>query len=100
MSTPPAILPFPSPDKSVTNIDSVLKEKRIFKPLAKFAKAARIGSFKKYRKLYRASLKNPDKFWAKAAEELRWFRRWNKVCLWKPPFAQWFVGGKINASFN
>ncbi|HUB67292.1 MAG TPA: acetate--CoA ligase [Candidatus Methylacidiphilales bacterium] len=83
------------------NIVSVLKEKRIFKPSAKFAKNARIGTFKKYRKLYKASLKSPDKFWGKAAnEELTWFRTWKKVCVWKPPFAEWFVGGKLNASVN
>jgi len=85
---------------SPTNIESVLKEKRVFKPSARFSKTARIGSFKKYRKLYRASLKNPDKFWGKAAGELEWFRPWKKVCTWKPPFAEWFVGGKINASVN
>jgi len=83
-----------------TNIESVLKEKRVFKPSASFAKAARVGSFKKYKKLYRASLKNPDKFWGKAAEDLEWSRPWKKVCVWKPPFAEWFVGGKINASVN
>jgi acetyl-CoA synthetase len=82
------------------NIDSMLKEKRIFKPSAAFAKQSHIGSFKKYKKLYRASLKNPDKFWAKAATELTWFRQWKKVCVWKPPFAEWFVGGKLNASVN
>ena len=51
MSTPLAAPPVPSspsPIKPVTNIESVLKEKRIFKPSAKFAKAARIGSLKKY----------------------------------------------------
>jgi acetyl-CoA synthetase len=83
------------------NIESVLKEKRVFKPSAKFAQQARIGSMKKYAKMHRASLKNPDKFWGKAAQnELSWFRAWKKVCVWKPPFAEWFVGGKINASVN
>jgi acetyl-CoA synthetase len=104
MSTATTLPPAPSssaPAKTVTNIDSMLQEKRIFKPSAKFAQAARIGSFKKYKKLYRASLKDPDKFWGKAAkEELTWFKPWKKVCVWKPPFAEWFVGGKINASVN
>ena len=77
-----------------TPIDSMLKEKRVFKPSARFAKAARIGSLKKYRKMYRASLQNPDKFWGKMAEELTWVKSWKKVCVWKPPFAEWFVGGK------
>jgi acetyl-CoA synthetase len=103
MSTSPASPTVPSSSTPVnhgTNIESILKEKRIFKPSAKFAKAARIGSLKKYHKLHKASLKNPDKFWGKAADELRWGRPWKKVCVWKPPFAQWFVGGKINASVN
>src|SRR5580765_5941223 len=99
MSTTPATSASTTkPSAKTVNIDSMLKEKRVFKPSAKFAKEARIGSLKKYHKLHRASLKNPDKFWGKAAEELSWFRRWTKVCVWKPPFAQWFVGGKINAS--
>jgi len=99
-SAPPPVVSSHSRAKAVTNIDSMLKEKRVFKPSAKFAKTARIGSFKKYKKLYKASLKDPDKFWGKAAAELTWFRPWKKVCVWKPPFAEWFVGGKINASVN
>ncbi len=82
------------------NIDSMLKEKRVFRPSAAFAKNSHIGSLKKYKKLHRASLKNPDKFWGKAAEELAWIKPWKKVCVWKPPFAEWFVGGKLNASAN
>jgi acetyl-CoA synthetase len=78
----------------------MLKEKRVFKPSAAFVKKARIGSLERYRKMHRASLKNPDKFWGKAAEELTWARPWKKVCLWKPPFAEWFVGGKLNVSAN
>ena len=78
----------------------MLKEKRVFKPTAAFAKQSYIGSLKKYRKLHRASLKNPDKFWGNAAGELTWIKPWKKVCVWKPPFAEWFVGGKLNASAN
>ncbi|MCE0498575.1 MAG: acetate--CoA ligase [Methylacidiphilales bacterium] len=104
MSTIVLEKPAPSPASAkgaAKNIESILKEKRIFKPSAKFAKSARIGTFKKYRKLYKASLKSPDKFWGRAAnEELAWFRPWKKVCIWKPPFAEWFVGGKLNASVN
>jgi acetyl-CoA synthetase len=82
------------------NIESVLHEKRVFKPSAAFIKKARIGSMKKYRKMHRASLKNPDKFWGKMAEELTWAKPWKKVCVWKPPFAEWFVGGQLNVSAN
>ncbi len=82
------------------NIDSMLQEKRVFKPSNAFSKSARIGSFKEYRRLYRQSIEKPEKFWRKQAEELAWFRPHKKILNWKPPLAQWFVGGKINVSYN
>jgi len=83
-----------------TNIESALLEKRVFKPSKKFSKAAKIFSFAQYEKLYKQSIADPEKFFARAAEELHWFRKWKKVMSWKAPFAQWFIGGKINASYN
>jgi acetyl-CoA synthetase len=44
--------------------------------------------------------KDPKGFWAKAAKELDWFKPWKKVLEWNCPWAKWFVGGKINASYN
>lgn len=83
------------------NIESKLVEKRVFKPSKAFAQQARVRSFDEYRKIYRQSIQSPDKFWAKAASEnLVWFKKWSKVCQWKEPFAKWFVGGKINVSYN
>lgn len=81
-------------------IESLLVEKRVFKPSREFSKAARIGSMAEYRKIYEASIRNPEKFWAAEASELVWQKRWSKVLDWKEPFAKWFVGGKINASEN
>lgn len=81
-------------------IESLLVEKRVFKPSREFSKAARIGSMAEYRKIYEASIRNPEKFWAAEASELVWQKRWSKVLDWKAPFAKWFVGGKINASEN
>lgn len=40
------------------------------------------------------------KFWEEEAGKLHWFERWNKILEWNPPFARWFVNGKINASYN
>ena len=40
------------------------------------------------------------KFWEEQAENLSWFEKWDKTLQWNPPFAKWFVGGKINASYN
>ena len=43
---------------------------------------------------------DPEGFWAEQAESLAWFKRWDKVLDWNEPHAQWFVGGKLNASYN
>jgi len=82
------------------NIESHLNEKRVFKPAKAFARNARIGSLEKYRRMYRESIKSPAKFWAREAGELTWQKRWKSVLKWKAPFAQWFVGGKLNLSEN
>ena len=39
-------------------------------------------------------------FWNLEAKKLFWFKTWSKTLDWNPPFAKWFVGGKINASYN
>src|SRR3989440_2272198 len=82
------------------NIESHLIEKRVFKPSKDFAKRARIKSLDQYRRMYRESIKRPAKFWAREAGELVWQKRWKTVLKWKAPFAQWFVGGKLNLSEN
>src|ERR1700720_345321 len=81
-------------------IESHLKEKRVFKPPKDFSGKARIKSLDHYRRMYRESIKHPAKFWAREADELIWLKRWHKVLEWKPPFAKWFVGGKLNLSEN
>ena len=43
---------------------------------------------------------NAITFWAEQARKISWFKEWEQTLDWKPPFAKWFVGGKINASFN
>ncbi len=85
----------PSPD-----ITSVLKEKRVFKPSAEFSRRAHVKSLAQWMKLWREGAKNPQAYWARAAKELDWFTPWKKVLAWKPPFAKWFVGGKINIAHN
>src|SRR3954451_2747750 len=82
------------------NIESHLVEKRVFKPSKNFAKGARVKSLEQYRRMYRESIKSPAKFWAREARELMWQQPWKKVLEWKPPFAKWFVGGKLNVSEN
>jgi acetyl-CoA synthetase len=52
----------------------------------------------KFLDVYQKSMKEPEEFWADQARQLDWFRTWDKVLEWKPPFARWFVGGRLNAS--
>ena len=86
---------------SEATIESILHEKRIFNPPAEFAESAAIKSMEEYQKLYTLAAKDPTGFWAKLAEkELHWFKRWGKTLDWQPPFAKWFVNGKINISYN
>ena len=81
-------------------IESVLNESRTFPPPADFAADAEIKSFEEYERIYAEAEADPEGFWAKQAEELHWFRKWDKVLEWNEPFAKWFVGGKLNVSYN
>ncbi len=54
---------------------------------------------KKLFNVYRRSMEETEEFWAEQAHQLDWFRTWDKVLEWKPPFARWFVGGQLNASY-
>jgi acetyl-CoA synthetase len=56
-------------------------------------------SLKKYREFYEASIRDPETFWGEQARKLEWFKEWDKVLEWAPPFARWFVGGLLNASY-
>jgi acetyl-CoA synthetase len=83
----------------VADIESLLKEKRLFKPKPEFVKQAnwKPARVAKYRKLGQ----NPEKFWAQMAKEnVAWFKPWKRVLDWKPPFAKWFVGAQTNVSYN
>jgi acetyl-CoA synthetase len=83
----------------MADIESLLKEKRVFKPKPEFVKQAnwKPARVAKYRKLGQ----NPEKFWAQMAKEnVAWFKPWKRVLDWKPPFAKWFVGAQTNVSYN
>ena len=54
----------------------------------------------KYLSPQKESLKDPESFWAKVAGQLVWHKKWDKVLEWNAPFAEWFVGGQLNASEN
>jgi acetyl-CoA synthetase len=85
---------------SATHITSVLKESRKFSPSSSFAAAARVPSLAEFERLSKWAKDKPDEFWAEQAKTLHWFKPWTKVLDWQPPFAKWFVGATINASYN
>jgi acetyl-CoA synthetase len=80
----------------MSEIDALLVEKRKFKPSAEFKKR----SIVKDAKVYGRAAKNPNGFWEQQAKALHWFKKWKKVVQWKPPHAKWFIGGKLNVSYN
>ena len=78
-------------------IESLLEIEEVYYPSEDFKKSAWISSEDIYEEAERDYLK----FWERVAEELYWFKRWEKVLDdSKKPFYKWFVGGKINASYN
>ena len=82
------------------NIESVLHEDRKFECPEPFRQQAHIKSLEDYERIYRESVEQPEKFWGGIANELHWFKKWDKVLEWKAPWAKWFVGGQLNISYN
>jgi len=82
------------------DLESTLREDRVFPPPPEFAAQANIKSLAEYESLYARSIADPESFWAEAASELHWFEKWTKVLDWDLPHAKWFVDGKINISYN
>ena len=82
-------------------MESVSQEHRSFPPLKSFSAKARIGSLAAYEELYAKSIADPERFWADAAEELHWFRRWDRVLNTdEAPFYKWYEGAQTNLSYN
>lgn len=82
-------------------IESVLQENRTFDPPAALARDAHVQSLAEYEALYEKAKADPTAFWAELAEqELDWFKPWDTVLDWQPPYAKWFNGGKINITYN
>ena len=54
----------------------------------------------KLQKVRKDSIENLEQFWSKEADNLLWFKKWDKILDWNPPFAKWFVGGQLNVSVN
>jgi acetyl-CoA synthetase len=77
-------------------IEDLLTEGRTFPPPEDFQRDALIAD----PGIYAEADADREAFWARQAEELDWFERWNQVLDWQPPDAQWFVGGRLNVAHN
>ena len=77
-------------------ISALLHEDRRFPPSPEWKKSANITD----PSVYGRASADPETFWADFARELDWMEPWEEVLKWIPPYAQWFIGGKLNASAN
>jgi len=74
----------------------MIKKNGFYYPSGEFKKKAWV----KDKKIYREASEDPVKFWEKLAKEIFWFKKWKKVFSHKPPYFEWFTGGKINITSN
>ncbi len=84
----------------MSDIDSVLKEHRVFEPSSEFARHAHVPDRSRYDALYRWSMDDPEGFWREMATRLHWAEPFQQVLDWQPPLAKWFVGGRLNVAAN
>ena len=84
-----------SSEKVGDSIENLSQESRLFPPSPAFAAQANAKPA-----LYTHADKDRLAFWEEQASKLTWDKPWNQVLEWNPPYAKWFIGGKINASVN
>ena len=77
------------------SLENLSTENRSFPPSSAFATQANASA-----DLYAHADKDRLAFWDEQASALNWHKKWDKTLQWDSPFAQWFVGGQINASVN
>ncbi len=86
-----------SDDRPEQNIDALLAEDRTFPPSDEFKRDALVTDTD----LYDDAARDDEAFWAtQAAELVHWDREWDTILDWQLPYAKWFVGGQLNASYN
>jgi acetyl-CoA synthetase len=82
-----------TPEKSLS---ALLDERRTFPPSDDFRRHANAND----PSIYDRALRDPEAFWAAEAKKLDWSTPWQKVLEWNAPWAKWFVGGKLNVTYN
>jgi acetyl-CoA synthetase len=84
-------------------IISMMEEKRVFPPSKEFSEKAAVKSMDEYKSIYERSIKDPEGFWGELAEQLDWYKKWDKFLEYDfkdNPEVRYFIGGKINVSYN
>jgi acetyl-CoA synthetase len=81
---------------SEKSLDALLDERRTFPPSGEFKQRANWNDSE----IYDRAAGNPEAFWAEQAKNLDWFTPWQRVLEWNAPWAKWFVGGKLNVTYN
>ena len=79
-----------------------MAENRVFYPPEELSKKAQVKSLEEYKEIYKKSLEDPDGFWGEMAQQLDWYKKWDKVLVadFKEAKHEWFVGGKLNVTYN
>ncbi len=83
-------------DEEEGRIESRLEGENIYSPPKEFVEQANVND----PEIYEYAEENYEEFWADKAERLDWYEKWDEVLKWDPPHAEWFVNGKLNASYN
>jgi acetyl-CoA synthetase len=86
------------PPADAATIENLLVEDRTFPPPPDFASKAIANDPEIYART--ATDEGFEAFWAEESRRIDWIEPWTKVLEWDPPFAEWFVGGKLNISIN
>lgn len=83
--------------KAADNVlQAFFSEDKVYPPSAEFVEQANV----KDARIYQDAHEDFVEYWAQQAERLHWFKKWERTLEWEQPFAKWFVGGKINVSYN
>jgi acetyl-CoA synthetase len=84
------------PSPSEKSLDALLDERRTFPPSEEFRRRASWND----PAIYDRAAKDPEGFWAEQAKNIEWFKPYERVLEWNAPWAKWFVGGKLNITYN
>ncbi|HEV7921601.1 MAG TPA: acetate--CoA ligase [Thermoanaerobaculia bacterium] len=76
--------------------DALLQENRTFQPSEEFREQANVND----PGIWTKAAADREGYWANWASQLDWEKPWDRVLEWEPPYARWFVGGRLNASYN